>query len=636
MEKSKFLKELKKETAKKESEIKIKESQLKDYYEKLVPDTSALIEEVISNLITNYNVEVDQIFIHEAALAELRHQASIGRITGIIGLSEIEKLQELSKKKGFELIFTGKRPTSAEIQFAPYGEIDNKIIDLAYDLNATLVTLDRVQAQVARAKGIEVLFFEQKKELEDPIAHFFDEETMSVHIKANNYVYAKKGKPGNIIFEKISDKPLTSEEVKELAKKIVEYGKIYGYIDQETEGTVVLQINKYRIVITKFPLSEDYEITIVRPVKKLKIEDYNLDERIIKRLKERAEGILVAGAPGSGKSTFIQALIDFYYREGKIIKTLESPRDLDVPIGVTQYSLKHASYDELRDIILLSRPDYVFFDEVRNLKDFLFYSDLRLAGVGMVGVVHATKPIDAIQRLIGKIELGMIPSIVDTVIFISKGNVEKVYSLEYKVKVPSGMKDEDLARPVIEVKDFLTGELEFEIYTYGEETVVMPVNKEEEEKNPIFNFAAREIEREIKELTGIKVRAKVENNNKVVVYANEKDIPHLIGKKGQTINELEEKLNINIDVRSFDEAEKEGLKFETQGLKYDIFEDKNYYYFEFEEPVKEVDIFIDDKYYGRATVGKDNVLSIQKKNKTGKAIKKALKKARDIVFKRVK
>ncbi len=598
---------------------------LEKEYTILIPDTSVLIEEILSSLIEK-GLKFKEIIIHEAVIAELRHQASIGKITGIIGLSEIEKLSKLCKEKGLKLSFMGRRPSSSEIQFAPYGEIDNKIVDLAYDLGATLVTLDKVQAQVARAKGINVLFFEQKKELKDPISGFFDEETMSLHIKANNYIYAKKGKPGNVIFEKISKKPLTSEEVKELAKKIVEYGKIYGYIDQETEGTVVLQINNYRIVITKPPLSEDYEITIVKPVRKLSLEDYNLDEIVIKRLRERAEGILVAGAPGSGKSTFIQALIDFYYKEGKIIKTLESPRDLVVPEGVTQYSLKHASFNELRDILLLSRPDFVFFDEVRNYIDFSFYADLRLAGVGMVGVVHATKPIDAIQRFIGKLELGMIPSILDTVIFIDKGKVSKIYSLEYKVKVPSGMKDEDLARPVIEVKDFISGKIEYEIYSFGEETVVMPV-KEEDKRPKSLEFAEKEIEREIREELGIKVKAHLKDFNHLVLYVKKRDIPHIIGKEGKTIKKLEENLGLKIDV--------EENSLAIDGIPYDLFEDNVCYYFEFFEPVKEVELFINGELITKFNVGKDNILSINKKNKIGKIIKKAVKKERDIVFKKV-
>ena len=56
----------------------------------------------------------------------------------------------------------------------------------------------------------------------------------------------------------------------------------------------------------------------------------------------------------------------------------------------------------------------------------------------MVGVVHANSPIDGIQRFIGKIELGIIPSILDTVVFVKDGGIEKVYELELKVKVPSG------------------------------------------------------------------------------------------------------------------------------------------------------------------------------------------------------
>ena len=67
---------------------------------------------------------------------------------------------------------------------------------------------------------------------------------------------------------------------------------------------------------------------------------------------------------------------------------------------------------------------------MRNTAHFRLFADLRLSGVGMVGIVHATSPIDAIQRFIGRIELGVIPQIIDTVIFIKSGNIEKVFDVE--------------------------------------------------------------------------------------------------------------------------------------------------------------------------------------------------------------
>ena len=54
------------------------------------------------------------------------------------------------------------------------------------------------------------------------------------------------------------------------------------------------------------------------------------------------------------------------------------------------------------DILLLVRPDYTIFDEVRRAQDFEVFADMRLAGVGMVGVVHASSPLDAIQRFMGE------------------------------------------------------------------------------------------------------------------------------------------------------------------------------------------------------------------------------------------
>ena len=89
----------------------------------------------------------------------------------------------------------------------------------------------------------------------------------------------------------------------------------------------------------------------------------------------------------------------------------------------------------------------------------------------------ANSPLDAIQRFIGKIELGIIPNVLDTVVFANDGKIEKVYDLELKVKVPTGMTESDLSRPVIEIRNFDDDVLECEIYTFGEENVIVPVRK---------------------------------------------------------------------------------------------------------------------------------------------------------------
>jgi ATPase len=296
--------------------------------------------------------------------------------------------------------------------------------------------------------------------------------------------------PGQWSFVSLREEPLTREELEDYVRQIFEMVRTNtstSFIEYEGVGVVIAQLDLYRVVITKPPFSDGIEITVTRPVARLRLEDYNLPKKLLERLEKQAEGILIAGAPGMGKTTFAQALAEYYYRKGKVVKTIESPRDMHLPADITQYSRNYATSEEIHDVLLLSRPDYTFFDEMRDTKDFELYADLRLAGVGMVGVVHATSPIDAVQRFIGRVELGMIPSIIDTVIYVKHGRVEKVYSLETTVKIPYGLKEEDLARPVVVVRDFLSGDPEYELYVFGERTFVVPI-KRHAEKISVENY----------------------------------------------------------------------------------------------------------------------------------------------------
>ncbi len=443
-----------------------------------VPDTSVIIEGILGNLISDKKIE-GKIIIPNCTMAELEHQANIGKETGLIGLEEIRNIRELCKKNKIEVEFFGERPSEFQIKHAGIGEIDAMIREIAVRLGAVLITNDLVQSESARAYGIKVIYKEEKERKSQLLEKFFSDKTMSVHLKEGSIPMAKKGMPGNWDFCRIREEEIKKDEIESISKEIIERAKTNteGFVESRRRGSTIVQLGKYRIVITRPPLSDAIEITAVRPVVKLTLDDYKLEQKVIERLEKKAEGILLAGSPGEGKSTFAQAVIEFYYRKNKIIKTIESPRDLIVPKGVTQYSKNNCTSDEIQDILLLSRPDYTIFDEMRNVSDFRLYADLRLSGIGMIGVIHGATPIDAVQRFVGKLELGMIPSVIDTIIFIKSGKINKIYDIKHRVKVPSGLVEKDLARPVIEISDFMSGELEYEMYVFGEETVVVPIKK---------------------------------------------------------------------------------------------------------------------------------------------------------------
>ena len=264
---------------------------------------------------------------------------------------------------------------------------------------------------------------------------FFDPTTMSIHLKENQKPLGKKGKPGNFELVQVGNETLQRDYLEIIITQILSEidDETLGNTEISKPGALVIQYRDYRIAITRPPFSELLEITIVHPIKQMALEDYNISEKLMARLTKQAEGILISGAPGSGKSTLASGLANFYNRTGKIVKTFESPRDLQVDPGVTQYTKLDGSFENSADILLLVRPDYTIFDEVRRREDFRIFSDLRLTGVGMVGVVHANSPLDAVQRFIGKIELGIIPSMLDTVVFVKDGGITKVYELEVKV-----------------------------------------------------------------------------------------------------------------------------------------------------------------------------------------------------------
>ena len=447
-------------------------------------DTSVIFNGIILNLITDGELgEKPEIYIPNVVVAEVEYRTNVQKEIGFYGLNVLKELRKLHNEETITLYIVGKRPTREEIKMSPGGELDALIRKSALEHNASLITSDRIQGDVGIFEGLEIMYTKEKtvpikaELLSLKLIDYFDETTMSVHLKQGLPPYAKKGSPGKWRLEKIGDEQISAKLIEEIAIEIIEMVRVdeHSFIEIEKIGAVVAQLREFRIVITRPPFSNDVEITAVHPLVTLSLSDYSIDARVHKRL-EKAEGILVAGAPGAGKSTFSAALANFYLEQGKVVKTLESVRDLQVKAEITQYTKLEGSLENSADILLLVRPDFTIFDEVRTTKDFQIYADFRLSGVGMVGVVHSSSAIDAIQRFIGRIELGMLPSIIDTIVFIKGGDISTVLIIRMTVKVPHGFRDKDLARPVVEVRDFKTDRLAYEIYSFGQDIVINPIN----------------------------------------------------------------------------------------------------------------------------------------------------------------
>ncbi|MDA3856572.1 MAG: ATPase, T2SS/T4P/T4SS family [Candidatus Woesearchaeota archaeon] len=576
---------------------------------------NAFLEGILVKLIEE-DLNIDELYLPRFFVSYFEELKRNSVLRGNIGLNELSLIKELSIKKKFKVVFFGESSVRSE-------NIEVKCREGYMSLESDLVVLvaSDEEKKVYDLFDIKTQVLSVNTKMKNPLKVFFDKETMSVHIKERDFVYLKKGSPMKIDFVKSKTK-LDNAKIVKLIDEVLEFARLNesSYIEKDSGNVVLAQIEDIRVVIVRPPLSEGYEITAVRPIEKLILDDYKLDEKIISKL-DIAEGVLISGSPGSGKSTFCQALAEHLADLEKIVKTIESPRDLQLSERITQFSLSHSQKGDLANILLLSRPDYSIYDEVRNPEDIELYSDLRLAGVGMVGVIHATKPIDSIHRLIGKIEMGMIPQIVDTVIFMKKGAIEKILVLESTVKVPSGMQEADLARPVIEIKDYMTNVLEYEIYTYGEQTVVFELSKitKKTKDSSAQKIAKEHIEKELKKLDLPEFEFEFESDNRIKLKIPEKFAPEIIGREGKNIDALEKKIGIKISIEKLSIAKKE-----LKDVNFSIQQTKTNIVFNLKSQINYYEMFHGGDVIASGNVGRQGALRVKRKSYSGKLLENLL------------
>ena len=290
----------------------------------VVPDTSAVIDGRVSERVDS--VDDTTVLVPEAVVSELESQANDGRESGWDGLAELQELTALADAGTLSVQYVGRRASPSEARGADEGDVDAVIRDIAASESATLLTSDVVQAEVAKAKGVDVEYIEPQVRSTDPliIEQFFDEDTMSVHLKTETVPKAKRGAIGEMRYEHIRNEPTDEQTMQEWANNVEEVAQTSadGFIELSEAGMKIIQYQDYRIAVARPPFADGIEITAVRPIVKTDLDEYEFASELRDRLKEQQRGILISGSPGAGKSTFAQAVAEFLTESDYAVKNI--------------------------------------------------------------------------------------------------------------------------------------------------------------------------------------------------------------------------------------------------------------------------------------------------------------------------
>jgi len=169
--------------------------------------------------------------------------------------------------------------------------------------------------------------------------------------------------------------------------------------------------------------------------------------------------------------------------------------------------------------------------------------------------------------------------------------------------------------------------LEYEIYTFGEENVIVPVSKKAK-KIGIEKLAEEKIKDTFRRFDP-NAEVEILSENSIKVKVDKQNISSIIGRGGSTIKDLEKILQVHIDVIEKDSYE---LTNSNSGLPFDFSESRTFMTLTVEKQHAgfHANIYVNDNYLTSSRIGRNGQIKIPKRSSISKRLMKVANSKNDI------
>ncbi|MCD6312610.1 MAG: hypothetical protein J7L79_02205 [Thaumarchaeota archaeon] len=443
--------------------------------EKIVPDTSVVINGALTRLIESKTPGECEVIVPLAVIDELQAQASKGREIGIRGLEELKKVREIAGDKGIRVRFSGERPSLDDIKLARSGRIDALIRDVAKAEQAKLYTSDYVQALVAEAEGIPVEYVEPYELVEEfSFERYLRPDVLSLYLRSGSPPYAEILREGRIKRIKLGDQPCDEQLLNRILEEAMAAARLKEEVDISLlrSDALILETSDYRIKVSKPPFSDRLEITIQRNPLSL-ISESKLVDPIVEECDEGSYGILLLNA---------DRIYCFPIAE-RIAERLRD-RGLRVEIiGHTRRAFSSTPYhgplngdlEKAMEFLLTDPPDILIFEEVKKTRDFKIVREFRSAGSSVLAFLTSTSVRSALIKVLDSVKPSALREVFDRIILMRCYGGLEIYRLSTSIKIPTGLSGKLGALPVTEILH--DEKINYEIYEAGGSLVIADLDE---------------------------------------------------------------------------------------------------------------------------------------------------------------